>query len=231
MNNRILTICLALVLQPLLALAQQSEPQRTVYEIESIILSCPTGQVDLAASQMASAVRENKFDKSCLPKEAVLLSTPTIMILADEPAIILVGPTEPVQYFEKKSDGSYRLREMPDSESVGINLRYNISTKPGNGYDDVEAEFTIKTIRERVKIPDVNLGVGKPVILNSRRSLSLSLPIEASSQWWGWYAVSASSQDSTNAVLDLFRIRLGQKPDPRLLREIPAQQLNRGNGQ
>jgi len=232
MNSRASTICLALVFQPLLAVAQQSGPQPASYEIESIILSCSTGEVDTVGTQVASAVGHGEFKESSLPKEATLISTPVVLTGENKSFEILVGPTEPVQYFEQQKDGSFQLRQVPDKEALGINIRYEVTTKPGNSDVGVlDAEFTVKSIRDREKIPDVNLDVGKPTILFHKCSLSLNLPLKKFSKWSSWFPLSTPTQDSTNAVLDLFRIRLGQQPDPRFLREIPAQQLNRGNGQ
>lgn len=203
MNNRFLIISLALALQPLLARAQQDKPQ---YMIETIILSCPTGQVRTMADQVQTAVGEGKFDKSSLPKEVVLVSTPVVQTLENQAAEVRVGSPDPVQYFEKQSDGSFKLRHMPDTERVGVQIRYKVTSQTGNSDEVfVDAGLTVNWIQSREKITDVTLDVGKPVIVHSSTSAPSSMKLGR----WCLLSAPSYSEGLDRPMLVLFRVRRG----------------------
>jgi hypothetical protein len=203
MNKGVLVMCIAFLIQPLLALAQQQ------YEIDARILSYPTGLVTVTSQQMQSEratsryvltavapseieistgdqqppakfhLGEGGLDKAMLPKDVVLQSAPRVTTVAKTSARIMV--VQHPQYFEKQGDGSFQLRELPDPDWVGVAAQYLL--KPENSGGDeilVDGSLEANWIQSRETITNVFLEVGKPVIVHNRVQTSVHLK---SGQW------------------------------------------------
>lgn len=75
-----------------------------------------------------------------------------------------IGSTQPIQYFEKREDGLFELKEMELATGLDMEI-----TRPkeeeDKGYIVLEdIEMTMRSITRRKKIPGVNLSVGQPVL-------------------------------------------------------------------
>ncbi len=111
-----------------------------------------------------------------------VLSSPSIMCLADQEAVIRVQSE--VQYFERTKDGTFALRRLPEDESAGVRLKTIASNTKDRGQVSVKVNLQINTLRDRKKLPDVSLDVGPPVMQVRSISTQIVIPVGQ----WMWIA-------------------------------------------
>src|SRR5437868_430348 len=124
MNMKIhLIFCLILSVRPVLVQADEA----VQYEIDAKFIGCPTNE--------ASTVTMS--DPAVLPASWTVLSAPRVTTVAGATAEIRILK-EPPQYFEKQSDGSFRLRQMGQQYETGITLK--VTTTTGSSNENVKVD-------------------------------------------------------------------------------------------
>jgi hypothetical protein len=75
-----------------------------------------------------------------------------------------IEPTQPIQYFERRSDGLFELKEM----ELGTGLHFNITEaveEEDKGYIRLtDIEMMMRSVVSRERIEGVNLPVGRPIL-------------------------------------------------------------------
>ncbi len=94
-------------------------------------------------------------------------------------------PTQPVQYFERRSDGLFELKTLKDK--LGLSLS-GIVTKSGDEGRVVfkDLAFTVRVIEKRKPLNGVSLDVGKPDlnVKNVKTTLSLKTAYDYGMYVW-----------------------------------------------
>lgn len=94
----------------------------------------------------------------------VPISTPQIMTLAGERAVLEVGQEQPVQYMKPAEDGQLELVAL-DDEKIGLTVAVTPAQDvPGPMLVDLALAFRYTWVKAREAVDGVNLPVGKPVL-------------------------------------------------------------------
>jgi len=100
-----------------------------------------------------------------LPEDFIkLVYSPVIVVDEHSPGEFHIGSTQPIQYFAKRDDGLFELKEM----ELPTGLDFEI-TEPEEDEKDgyillTDIIMTMRSVEKREKIPGVNLSVGQPVL-------------------------------------------------------------------
>ena len=146
----------------------------------------------------------SKFDPAALPASWDILSTPTIITMEGQEAVIRVSE-KPTQFFVKQSDGSFQLQQMDAQHEPGLGLTITASEYT-NGIVNLKAKLELRSIQKRLEIPGVALDVGTPIVNSHTQQFNCIVKLGA------WVASSLSgyvSHDPNNsdrAVLVLMRV-------------------------
>lgn len=95
------------------------------------------------------------------------LSNPTVVTLDGETASIIVGDNTKLQYFVKREDDLFELKELAPSESKILGLI--VTVIPRQREEDpneavIDFDFEYNWVADREKIEGVELNVGKPLL-------------------------------------------------------------------
>ena len=101
--------------------------------------------------------------------------SPEILLYEHSSGNFNVEATQPIQYFSKRPDGLFELKEMELRTGLGIEI--------GKGTEDEKEDdirlsgfkMTIRSVEKREPIEGVNLSVGKPVLSEQKYGFSLRL--------------------------------------------------------
>jgi hypothetical protein len=101
-----------------------------------------------------------------LPEESIRLVYSPIVVEMEEhfPGGFVIESKQPIQYFEKRQDGLFELKEivLPTELVIDINKPKEEEDK---GYIVLEdMTMTMRSVARRKKIPGVNLSVGRPIL-------------------------------------------------------------------
>jgi len=206
MNRICLMAYLTLLFDPLLVHAE--EPVQ--YQIDARFIACPTN--DAAGFPTPTAIDTNEtfwvttLDTAALPTNWNILSTPTIITMSGQEAVIRVSE-KPTQYFVKQSDGSFQLRQMDPQHEPGLGLTVTVTSEDSNGFVIFKAKIEFSAIRKRVEIPGVALDVGPPIVSSHTQQFTyaLKLGVWMASSLSGY--VSPDPNNSDRAILVLMRVR------------------------
>ncbi|MHC4474040.1 MAG: hypothetical protein ACYTEL_00235 [Planctomycetota bacterium] len=101
-----------------------------------------------------------------LPKDFVQLVYSPIVVEMEEhfPGGFKIGSTQPIQYFEKRQDGLFELKEigLPTELVIDVNKPREQEDKGYIVLEDIT--MTMRSVTRRKKIPGVNLSVGRPIL-------------------------------------------------------------------
>jgi hypothetical protein len=107
-----------------------------------------------------------------LPPQFNTVAAPVIGITFGRPAALL--SEMPAQYFEKRTDGTFVLRETPrnSSEIPRYQITFRVDPVDAAGRTlRIAADAEIATVRSREKLPGVDLDVGRPVTATFKEHL------------------------------------------------------------
>jgi hypothetical protein len=107
-----------------------------------------------------------------LPPQFNTVAAPMIGITFGRPAALL--SEMPAQYFEKRADGTFVLRETPRNSSEIPRYQITFRVDPVDATARtlrIAADAEIATVRSREKLPGVDLDVGKPVTATFKEHL------------------------------------------------------------
>jgi hypothetical protein len=103
--------------------------------------------------------------KPKLPAEFMrLIYSPVIEMDEHLPGGFEIESKQPIQYFEKREDGLFELKEIELPTGLKIAI-----TEPEEDEDEgyillTDIEMTMRLVKRRERIPGVNLSVGRPIL-------------------------------------------------------------------
>ena len=165
MKRIYLIFCLILSVGPVVVHADEA----VQYEIDAKFIGCPTNEASTVTMPSDPAV---------LPASWTVLSAPRVTTIAGATAEIRILK-EPPQYFEKQSDGSFRLRQMGQQYETGITLKITTTTGSSNENVKVDHQVTFCSILQREPLPGVSLDVGLPTMSISKHQFSFERKLDA----------------------------------------------------
>lgn len=123
------------------------------------------------------------------------LASPRVLVLMGQSFEISIGSQQPIQYFEKRADGLFELKTVP--EPTGFSFSGKVSE---GGNDDLivaDLDFGLSSIQKRQPIEGVTLDVGLPVI--DKQEFSTKLAVKPSQ----YYGMQLSTQGQGFLILRL----------------------------
>jgi hypothetical protein len=111
-----------------------------------------------------------------LPTERIqLVYAPVVEMPEHGERRVEIKSKQPIQYFEKRADGLYELKEIQLATGLDIEIT-EASEDEGRGYIELEdLLMRVRSVEKREKIPGVNLSVGKPVLGEQKYELYFRL--------------------------------------------------------
>jgi hypothetical protein len=101
--------------------------------------------------------------KQKLPTDKIkMIYSPNILKKNKEPARMKIEAKQPFQYFEKKENNLFELKEM--HLPVGMDIQMRSEAKDKNTYLISDFKVTLRFVNQREQIRGVNLPVGKPIL-------------------------------------------------------------------
>jgi len=104
-----------------------------------------------------------------------MLFSPEVVLYEHSSGKVKIEATQPIQYFSKRRDGLFELKEMELSTGVVIDITKAIEDEDK---DDIELsgfKMMIRSVEKREAIEGVKLSVGKPILEEQKYDLSLRL--------------------------------------------------------
>ena len=75
-----------------------------------------------------------------------------------------IESNQPIQYFQKRPDGLFELKEMKLPTALVMKITEAIENERDGYIELTDILMTLRSVEKRQKIPGVNLSVGKPII-------------------------------------------------------------------
>jgi len=102
--------------------------------------------------------------KVALPHESITLAySPALVMEEHDSATLEIGSKLPIQYFVRRKDGLFELKET--ELSTGLDIEIEAKEEEDRGYIVLEdMVMTLRSVERREKIPGVNLSVGRPIL-------------------------------------------------------------------
>jgi len=102
--------------------------------------------------------------KDRLPEEKIeLIYSPVIVMYEHDSSRVKIESKQPIQYFEKRSDGLFELKEVKLPTGLDIDIEAREDEK--KGYILLtDLVMRLRSIEGREKIEGVNLAVGRPIL-------------------------------------------------------------------
>jgi hypothetical protein len=89
---------------------------------------------------------------------------PEILLYEHSFGNITVGATQPIQYFSKRPDGLFELKEMELSTGLDIEITKAVEDEKKDDILLSGFKMTIRSVEKREPMEGVNLSVGKPIL-------------------------------------------------------------------
>jgi len=110
--------------------------------------------------------------KQKLPSDKIkLIYSPNILKRNKESARMKIEARQPFQYFEKKENNLFELKEM--HLPVGMDIHIRSEAKDKNTFLISDFKVILQSVNQREKIRDVNLPVGKPILQKQEFNMKL----------------------------------------------------------
>lgn len=99
-----------------------------------------------------------------LPEDRIkLVYSPVIVMEEHSTRIVKIGSEQPIQFFEKRKDGLFELKEI--KLPTGLDIEIEAKEEEDRGYILLtDMVMTMRSVERREKIEGVNLSVGRPVL-------------------------------------------------------------------
>lgn len=100
------------------------------------------------------------------PEELIrMVYSPVVMEMEEHSGSeFSLEPTQPIQYFEKRADGLFVLKEMELRTGLHLNITEAAEEEDKGTIRLTDIEMTMRSVGSREKIEGVNLPVGKPIL-------------------------------------------------------------------
>lgn len=119
----------------------------------------------------------------------IQLAAPRITTMQGESASVAIASDNAVQYMDRKTDGSFELKEHKTGD-VGLFLSLNPGKTGTDNVLDCDFSFKYSWVKDREKIDGVNLEVGQPVL----GSVAAAGPVKMRLGEWSCYQTSVDSE-------------------------------------
>jgi len=112
--------------------------------------------------------------KQKLPSDKIkLIYSPNILKKNKESARMKIEAKQPFQYFEKKENNLFELKEM--HLPVGMHIHMRSEAKDKNTFLISDFKVFLQFVNQREKIRGVNLPVGKPILQKQEFNMKLQV--------------------------------------------------------
>ncbi|MHC4665577.1 MAG: hypothetical protein ACYS9T_06420 [Planctomycetota bacterium] len=105
-------------------------------------------------------------EKIELPEDLIRMVHRPVVIETDEHSggEVSIESTQPIQYFERRSDGLYELKEMELRTGLHFNITEAVEEEDKGYIRLTDIEMTMRSVGSREKVEGVNLPVGRPIL-------------------------------------------------------------------
>ncbi|HUW20794.1 MAG TPA: hypothetical protein VMW16_15960 [Sedimentisphaerales bacterium] len=105
-------------------------------------------------------------EKVKLPEQLIrMIYRPVVIEMAEHSGgEISIEPTQPIQYFEKRADGLYELKEMELQTGLYVKITEAVEEEDKGYIRLTDIIMTIRLVGSRERIEGVNLPVGRPIL-------------------------------------------------------------------
>ena len=110
-----------------------------------------------------------------LNSKITMMFSPEILLFEHSSENFKVEATQPIQYFSKRPDGLFELKEMELSTGLDIKITKAVEDEKKDDIRLSDFKMTIRSVEKRETIEGVNLSVGKPVLGEQKYVFSLRL--------------------------------------------------------
>lgn len=138
-----------------------------------------------------------------------LVSSPRIPVVEGQEGTLRSGLVSHLQYMVRKTNGDFRLETAdPDPRAgMAINVIVRSLDEPEISDNQVDLDCSIKTtfLVGRVKYPDVDLEIGKPVFETRESQTRLRVPLN---QWLLLQSIAAKDGPNGDTTLLIVMMRI-----------------------
>lgn len=122
-----------------------------------------------------TAIAWDGNQKAELPEDRISLIAPApISVSASgQKAAIEINSDQKIQYFEKRDDGLFELKEL--DATTGLKIEMFVKAEKSGKIRLSDIVFQLRLVVERVAIPGVSLQVGRPVLKTKEYRVDLRL--------------------------------------------------------
>jgi len=132
--------------------------------------------------------------KQKLPSDKIkLVYSPNILKKNKETARMKIEARQPFQYFEKKDNNLFELKEM--HLPVGMDIHMRSEAKDKDAFLISDFKVVLRFVNQREQIPGVNLPVGKPIL--QRQEFLMKLLVKKNKN----YGILIRPDDGDGAIL------------------------------
>ena len=129
------------------------------------------------------------------------IASPRIVAAAGQPFELFIGSEVPIQFFEKRPDGLFELKDL--KEWTGLKIQATIDSGTGDTVMVKELTVAVRTVGKRMPLEGVSLDVGPPVV--AARELVTTLACELDRNYGVLF-------ESEGRGMLLLKIRVSQPP-------------------
>lgn len=119
---------------------------------------------------MVASMKPKRFNS-----KISMIFSPEILMYEHSSGNFKVEATQPIQYFSKRPDGLFELKEMELSTGLDIVITEAVEDEKKDDIRLSDFKMTIRSVEKREPIEGVNLSVGKPILGEQKYVFSLRL--------------------------------------------------------
>jgi len=93
-----------------------------------------------------------------------MIYSPEILLFEHSSGKVMIESKQPIQYFEKRSDGLFELKEMELETGVDLEITKAVEDEDDDEIELTDLIMTIRSVESRELIAGVNLPVGQPIL-------------------------------------------------------------------
>lgn len=104
-------------------------------------------------------------EKFSLPEELIkLVYAPVVLMDEHATGTFNIESKQPIQYFEKRDDGLFELKEAELPTGLDIEITEAVEKEKAGYIELTDIVITMRSVERREKIEGVNLPVGRPIL-------------------------------------------------------------------
>ncbi len=138
-----------------------------------------------------------------------LVSAPRILVPDGQEGAMRSGLVSHLQYMVRQPDGDFRLETADPDPKAGMVMKVTVRSldEPASTGDQVDLEYSVKTtfLVGRVRYPDVDLEIGKPVFETREAQTRLRVLMN---QWMLLQSIAANDGSNGDTTLLIVMMRI-----------------------